>query len=152
MRAIDNLPAAVKKEIRTAMEDYFERYQLYKYTLFQVREARVTASYEDRPYGPTNVISDQTASVAIYNVDEPARRQAFCERLEQAVYRLPHKERFIITERYMKNDLPFDYVVYNQLMDPPVAEATYTKIKNRAMAMLALALGIQIDGLHKVLM
>lgn len=150
VKCIDKLPAAVKKEIRSAIENELERYHIYKYSLFHDRESCTTSSISDIPRSFTGTTSDQTANVAVYNVDEPARRQAFCERLEKAVERLPKKERFLITERYMKRDMPFDYVVYNQLMDPPVAEVTYSKFKNRAMAMLALMLEIPIEGLKQL--
>ncbi|MUG43443.1 ArpU family phage packaging/lysis transcriptional regulator [Paenibacillus woosongensis] len=150
MRAIDKLPTAIKKEIRNTMEDMFERYHLSKYTLFQARESSVTASYEERPSGPTNVISDPTAQAAVHNADEPARRQAFCERIEQAVAQLPAEEREVITERYMNRDLPFDFTVYTQRLDPPISVGTYTKIRIRAFVLLALMLGIQVEGLQEV--
>lgn len=151
VKCIDKLPAAVKKEIRSAIENELERYHIYKYTLFHDREVSTTSNISDIPRGFTGTTSDQTGNVAAYNVDEPARRRVFCERIEKAVEQLPRKERFLITERYMKRDMPFDYTVYSLLMDPPVAEATYSKIKNRAMAMLALMLDIPISELKRLI-
>lgn len=127
-----------------------ERYHLSKFTLFRDRESSITASYTDRPNGPTNVISDPTARTAIYNVDEPVRRQAFCKEVEHAVSQLPSKERELITKRYMDRDLPFDFVVYGMKMDPPISEGKYIKIRNRAFALLALMLGLEIDGLEQL--
>ena len=48
----------------------------------------MTASYTERFHGPTNVTSDQTAAVAIYNVDMPAARKQYCETIESIVERL----------------------------------------------------------------
>lgn len=150
MRAIDQLPVTVKKEIRRTMEDLFERYHLFKYTLFQRREASITASYTDHLSARTNTVSDPTARTAVYNVDEPARRKAFCEELERAVGHLPKKEQFLITERYLQRDIPFDFVVYEMRMDPPVSRDTYDKIKIRAFTLLALILGLEIEGLEQL--
>lgn len=150
VKSIDRLPVAVKTQIRSAVESDLERYHIYKYSLFQERAASVTSNISDIPRGFTGTISDQTASVAVYNVDEPARRRAFCERMENAVEQLPNRERFLIQERYMKKDKPFDYVVYSFTMDPPVSETTYSLIKNRAFILLALMLGVQVDGLKSL--
>ncbi|MNW38879.1 hypothetical protein D3C74_159570 [compost metagenome] len=148
MRSIDRLPAAVKKEIKRTLEELLERYHLSKYTLFKARESSITASYTDRPNGPTNVISDPTARIAVYNVDEPARRKAFCEQVEQAVSQLPTKERELINERYMQRDLPYDFMVYEMKMDPPISEGKYSKLRIRAFTLIALMLGLEIEGLE----
>lgn len=148
---IDKLPAAVKKEIRRTMEELLERYHISKFTLFMARDTAMTASYSDRPSGPTNTISDPTARTAVYNVDEPMRRRAFCEQIERAVNNLPAKERFLITERYMKRELPYDFVVYEMTMDPPISEGTYSKLRIRACTLLALMLELQIDGLDQLI-
>lgn len=150
MRSIDRLPATVKKEIRSTLEELLERYHLSKYTLFKARESSITASYSDRSNGPTNVISNPTVHTAIHNVDEPTRRKAFCEQVEQAVGQLPEKERFLITERYMRRDIPFDFVIYKMRMSPPVGEGTYTRIKLRAFTLLALMLELRIEGLEQL--
>lgn len=151
MRAIDKLPIAVKREIRRSVEELLERYHFSKYTLFMIRESSITASYVDRPSGPTNVISDPTASTAVHNVDEPARRKAFCEQVEQAISQLPTKERELITMRYMQRDLPYDFAVYEMTMDPPISEGKYIKIRIRAFTLIALMLGLEIDGLEQLL-
>lgn len=151
MRAIDKLPIAVKREIRRTVEELLERYHFSKYTLFKARESSITASYVDRPSGPTNVISDPTARTGVHNVDEPARRKAFCEQVEQAISQLPTKERELITMRYMQRDIPYDFTVYEMKMDPPISEGKYIKIRNRAFALLALMLDLEIDGLEQLL-
>lgn len=150
MKAIDRLPRSVKKEAKLVIEDTFEKYRRYKRMSFKDRQTSITASYEDRPSAPTNVISNPTAMTAIYNVDESNRRKAFCEQIEQAVSRLPTREQFIITERYMQRDVPYDFVIYELKMDPPISEGKYTKIRARAFILLALILGIEIKGLEQL--
>lgn len=134
------LPELDRRKTQSAVEAIFEKYRIYKTITFEVREASVTASYTERFHGPTNVTSDQTASVAIYNVDMPAARKQYCEIIESIVERLGEREQTLIRERYMKQDDVFDYKVYNHILEPPVSKDTYTKIRTRAFYKLALAL------------
>jgi ArpU family phage transcriptional regulator len=144
VKIIDSLPTAEKKRIRKAVEAALSKYRLYKYLTFDEREATITASYEAREGGRTNKTSDQTAGIAVFNVDEKEKRKAYCERVERAVKRLPRMERFLIEERYMGADSEYimDYTIYCHRFDPPICEYTYYKIKNRAMYKLAAMLGI----------
>ncbi|CAH1215135.1 hypothetical protein PAECIP111891_04213 [Paenibacillus allorhizoplanae] len=137
-------------ETKKALMGVFEHYHLCKYMEFVEREATLTASYEDRPSGPTNVTSDQTSNIAIYNVDEKARRKAFCERVERAVRHLAPKERLLIEERYLKpydkNGEPIkDYQVYNFVFNPAIGKDQYTKIRKTALYKLALNLRIDVE-------
>ncbi|MGC6584739.1 ArpU family phage packaging/lysis transcriptional regulator [Paenibacillus sp. Dod16] len=134
------LPELDRRKTQSAVEAIFEKYRIYKTITFEVREASFTASYTERFHGPTNVTSDQTASVAIYNVDMPAARKQYCEIIESIVERLGEREQTLIRERYMKQDDVFDYKVYNHILEPPVSKDTYTKIRTRAFYKLALAL------------
>lgn len=134
------LPELDRRKTQSAVEAIFEKYRIYKTITFEVRETSVTASYSERFHGPTNVTSDQTASVAIYNVDMPAARKQYCEIIESIVERLGEREQTLIRERYMKQDDVFDYKVYNHILEPPVSKDTYTKIRTRAFYKLALAL------------
>ncbi|MGG4341033.1 ArpU family phage packaging/lysis transcriptional regulator [Paenibacillus lautus] len=134
------LPELDRRKTQSAVEAIFEKYRIYKTITFEVRETSVTASYTERFHGPTNVTSDQTASVAIYNVDMPAARKQYCEIIESIVERLGDREQTLIQERYMKQDDVFDYKVYNHILEPPVSKDTYTKIRTRAFYKLALAL------------
>jgi ArpU family phage transcriptional regulator len=134
------LPELDRRKTQNAVEAIFEKYRIYKTITFEVRETSVTASYTERFHGPTNVTSDQTASVAIYNVDMPAARKQYCEMVESIVERLGDREQTLIRERYMKQDDVFDYKVYNHILEPPVSKDTYTKIRTRAFYKLALAL------------
>ncbi|GIO67830.1 ArpU family phage packaging/lysis transcriptional regulator [Paenibacillus sp. JTLBN-2024] len=147
------LPELDRRKTQTAIEALFEKYRIYKTITFEAREASITASYTERFHGPTNVTSDQTAQIAVYNVDVPAARRAYCETIESVVDRLGERERLIIRERYMKQDDVFDYKVYNYILDPPVSKDTYTKIRTRAFYKLALAFAdlglLKLDGLQK---
>jgi len=135
-----------KKATQRAVERELEKYRLYKYLAFDEREATVTASYELREGGSGNKTSDQTAEIAIHNVDEREKRRAHIERIEQAVNRLPHKEAFLIRERYMTKDAEYitDYHVYAHVFDPPISDKTYIKIRWKAVRRLALALGVAV--------
>ncbi|CAM3879201.1 ArpU family phage packaging/lysis transcriptional regulator [Cohnella lubricantis] len=142
----DFLPELDRKATQKAVEAALERYRLYKYLTFDEREASITASYELREGGRTNVTPDQTASIALHNVDEQERRRAYCERIERAVSRLPRMERFLITERYLASDAQYltDYNVYTQQFQPPISEGYYSKIRWRAFYKLALSLNLAV--------
>lgn len=138
------LPELDRKKTREAVEGALEKYRLYKSIAFEEREAQVTTAWSDTPKGFTGITSDQTASIATHNVDIPAARRAYCERIERAVSRLPRRERELITARYLDIDCDYDYVVYNQVIDPPISEATYYQRKWKAFYKLALSLNIQV--------
>lgn len=139
------LPELDRKKTQAAVEAALEKYRIYKYLTFEEKEASTTSSFNERFHGPTNVTIDQTAQIATHNVDVPAARKAYCDRIERAVKRLHPKERLLIEERYMKDDYVFDYVVYNQVFNPPISEGTYVKIRWKAFYRLALALDIAIE-------
>lgn len=146
MQQMSFLPELDRKLTQKAVEDTFRKYRLYKYLSFDEREASITGGYELREGGRTNLTSDQTASIATYNVDGKAAQQAFCLRIERAVNHLPRKEKLLITERYMGPDSEYitDYNIYCHQMQPPVSEFTYYKIRWKAFYKLALALDIQV--------
>ncbi|MEK3873668.1 MULTISPECIES: ArpU family phage packaging/lysis transcriptional regulator [unclassified Paenibacillus] len=121
-----------------AIEAVFEKYRFYKSITFDEREPTMTASYEDRPSGPTNVTSDQTANVAVFNVDEPARRRIFIQKIERAVSKLPVQERLLISKRYMEDDYKRDYQIYDTEM--PMSKTKYTNLRLRAFYRLAFTL------------
>ncbi len=139
MNPMISLPELDRRQTRTAVEAVFEKYRIYKTITFEIRETSLTASYEARMHGPTNVTSDPTAGAAIYNVDTPAARRAYCERVEAIVARLSEREQLLIRERYLKQDDVFDYKVYSHLFDPPISKDTYVKIRSKAFYKLALA-------------
>jgi ArpU family phage transcriptional regulator len=140
------LPELDRKKTKAAVESALEHYRICKYLTFEERETSITASTEERFHGPTNVTSDQTSSIATYNVDEQERRKRYCERVERAVHHLPKMERFLIEERYMSQDADYltDYKVYCFKFQPPISEKTYSKIRWQAFYKLALNLNIAV--------
>lgn len=138
------LPELDRKKTRAAVEAALEKYRIFKSIAFEEREAQTTAAWSDTPKGFTGMTSDQTSNIASHNVDVPAARRAFCERIERAVSKLPRRERLLISERYLNTYCDFDYVVYNQVFDPPISETTYYTLKWKAFYKLALNLNIQV--------
>lgn len=138
------LPQLDRRATQSAVERELEKYRLFKYLLFEEREAAITGSSEPRYHGPTNKTSDQTGDIAIYNSDQQQYRKSFCERLERAVRHLPKMERFLIEERYMSEDAEYitDIKMYSFIFQPPISEGTYTKIRWKAFYKLALNLNI----------
>ncbi|WP_336774246.1 ArpU family phage packaging/lysis transcriptional regulator [Paenibacillus sp. MMO-58] len=130
-----------RRRTQAAVEEALEKYRICKTITFEEREASTTQSYSDMPRSYTGTTSDQTANIAVHNVDKPAQRRAYCEWIERHVKKLPHKERMLIVERYMKDDYVKDFAVY-QLLE--VSQGTYTKIRWKAFYKLALALDIAV--------
>lgn len=140
------LPEIDRKETQQAVEDALEKYRLFKYLSFEEREASTTASAEIRYHGPTNQTSDQTSSIAAYNVDQEKMRKDFISCVERAVARLPKMERFLIEERYMSNETEYitDYNVYCFKFQPPISAVTYDKIRRKAFYRVALNLNVAV--------
>ncbi len=141
------LPDIDRKRTQAAVEAALEKYRIYKYLSFDARQASITAAYSDMPRrSPTNVTSDQTASIAIYNTDQATYRQDYCDRVERAVQRMPQMERFLIEQRYLttESDYITDQRVYELIFDPPISWPTYSKIRWRAFHKLALDLQIVV--------
>jgi ArpU family phage transcriptional regulator len=144
------LPEIDRKRTQAAVEAALEKYRIYKYLSVEEREASTTAAYSDMPRSsPTNVTSDQTASIAVHNVDSAAFRKEYCERVERAVKRMPKMESFLIESRYMtkEHDYITDQRVYSFVFQPPIAEKTYSKIRWRAFYKLALDLRIVVENI-----
>lgn len=135
-----SLPKLDRRKTQAAIEGAMEKYRIYKTITFEEREARLTSSYQETPSGYTGTTSDSTARTAIYNVDMPAARAAYCERIERIVERLNERERLLVRERYMKQDDVFDYKVYNHIFDPPISKDTYVKVRTGAFYKMALSL------------
>jgi len=143
MRQLEfELPELDRKRTKAAVEAALEKYRIYQTITFEEREANVTQTLSDIPRSTTNKISDQTGNIAAYNIDEPARRRAYCERIDKVVGRLHPKERLLIRERYLQEDYVLDYTVYNQVMH--VSAQTYDKIRWKAFYKIALALDIAV--------
>ena len=138
------LPELDRKATQAAVERELERYRIFKYLTFEEKEAATTSRLDDIGGGMSNLTSDQTGSVAIYNVDEQSERRKYCDRVERAVKRLPPMERFLIESRYMADDAEYltDMKVYCFKFQPPISPPTYDKIRWKAFYKLALDLNI----------
>jgi ArpU family phage transcriptional regulator len=137
------VPEFDKKKLRAEMEKVFNRYRTFKsVSSFKRKEATITQAYVERFHGPTNQTTDQTAEVAIKNVDEQEKRRVYCELIETAVAELDDEEQFLIKERYMKNGRVHDLNVYTFKFDPPISWGTYDAIRQTAFQKLALFLDL----------
>ncbi|RDU35475.1 transcriptional regulator [Neobacillus piezotolerans] len=144
MSLLKSLTTAEKKKIQKAVEKELERYRIYSTTAFFKREANLTTSYVPRYHGSTNQTGDSTAAAAIHNADAERKRIEHCQRIDEAVNRLPEMERKLIQERYMDKDSDYmtDLKYYSFVMDPPVSQSKFNCIRQSAMIKLALMLGI----------
>lgn len=140
------LPDLDGERTKIALEEAFDKYIKCKYLTFEAREVNLTASYTERAHGPTNVTSDSTADIAIYNTDVQVARKAYCEKVERAVARLPRMERFLIERRYMSDDSRYitDERVFAIEFQPPISRPKYVKIRREAFYKLALDLRIAV--------
>lgn len=136
------LPQIDEKETRKAVEAELEKALLYKTIGYDRREATITQNYENDGSQRTNVTADQTASIAIHNVDIDDMRTRHVVRVETAVYRLARKERELIIERYLTDPYVYDYEVYHGIMN--ISAKTYNKIRTRAFYKLAFILKIEV--------
>jgi hypothetical protein len=78
------------------VEEHLEKYRIFKYLTFEERDTSLTASTEPRYHGQTNQTSDQTGSIAAYNVDEQEKQKSFCDRIERAVSQLTKMEKVLL--------------------------------------------------------
>jgi len=140
------LPELDRKKTQLEVESILAKYRLYKYLIFEEKEASITPSYSERFHGSTNSTSDQTSQIAVQNADGQQQRKALCERIERAVKRLPPMERFLIEERYMCENAEYitDFNVYSFQFKPPISAKTYAKIRWKAFYKLALNLNIAV--------
>ncbi|MBW4083608.1 ArpU family phage packaging/lysis transcriptional regulator [Paenibacillus sp. S150] len=141
------LPEIDRERTQAAVEAALEKYRMNKFLSFEEREASTTATWSDSPKGFTGNTTDQTASIAIHNVDTKAAQREYCERIERIVRRLPRMEKFLIEERYMTNE--HDYIthekVYSFSFKPPISAGTYKKIRWKAFYKLALDLNLIVE-------
>ncbi|WP_121603792.1 ArpU family phage packaging/lysis transcriptional regulator [Virgibacillus sp. Bac332] len=139
------LPELDRKQTQKAVEAALEKYRIYKYLTFE-RESSTTSHIDDVGGGRSNLPGDQTGSIAVHNVSEQERIRKYCERIERSVRRLPKMERFLIEERYLKEDAEYitDINVYCFKFQPPISAMTYSKLRWKAFYKLALNLNIAV--------
>ncbi|MCC2250511.1 transcriptional regulator [Virgibacillus sp. AGTR] len=139
------LPELDRKQTQKAVEAALEKYRIYKYLTFE-RESSTTSHIDDVGGGRSNIPGDQTGSIAVHNVSEQERIRKYCDRIERSVRRLPKMERFLIEERYLKEDAEYitDINVYCFKFQPPISAMTYSKLRWKAFYKLALNLNIAV--------
>lgn len=141
------LPEIDRERTQAAVESALEKYRLFKFLSYEDREASTTAGWSETPRSYTGTTSDQTASIAIHNVEAQQARRDYCERIERIVRRLPRMEKFLIEEKYMsmEHDYTTHEKVYTIIFQPPISFGTYTKIRWKAFYKLALDLNLVVE-------
>lgn len=129
-----------EKETWRRVEERLESARLYKRFGFIRREAKVTAVYSDMPRSNTNVTSDQTADIAMHNVDREEEIQREYEQTMRAVGRLARRQRLIIEKRYLEDEYVTDVSVYTDLY---MSERSFYYAKSKAIYRLAFALRLE---------
>lgn len=134
-------PVIDKKETRKRVESILDNYRLY---LLQVPDdmlPKITAGFSIVPPAVTNAFHSSTESTAIKRIEWEQKRNAYLEKVQKAVNRLPYNERQIIIKRYMQQEPVFDYQVYNEI---GMSERSYARLKASAFINLAFALNVEI--------
>ncbi|UNL94030.1 hypothetical protein CPY53_10960 [Paenibacillus polymyxa] len=126
---------------KDAVEKYLLQAREYMVTEYIPEVATVTASYSDMPRSYTGVTTDQTANLAVRNVDEPERRRRHVERAERAINRLGSKHQKLIRFRYMDDDYVLDT---DAALELGYSDRHYRRIKSLAIYRLADILGLVI--------
>lgn len=134
------LNADQRKRLRRVVEDLLARYRYCKNSIFEEIEAKITNSYEARFHGPTGVISDPTASIAIQNVDIPEMRRLFCQRIERVVNRLPIKEYKLIKVGHMQIERRPDCQIAKKL---GIGATEFTKRRDSAFLHIATVMELK---------
>lgn len=138
---INSIHSVDEDATREAVEKYLLQAREYMVTEYIPEEATVTASYSDMPRSYTGVTSDQTANLAIRNVDEPGRRRRHIQRAEQAISRLGKKQQRLIRFRYMEDDGVLDVDTAAEL---GYSSRHYRRYKSAAIYRLAGILGLVV--------
>ncbi|MGM5473083.1 ArpU family phage packaging/lysis transcriptional regulator [Bacillus pumilus] len=97
---------------------------------------KITAGFSIVPPAATNAFHSSTESMAIKRIEWEQKRNAYLERVQKAVNRLPYNERQIIIKRYTQQEPVFDYQVYNEI---GMSERSYTRLKGKTFLDLAYA-------------
>lgn len=98
---------------------------------------KITGGFSIVPPAATNAFHSSIESTAIKRIEWEQKRNAYLERVQKAVNRLPYNERQIIIKRYMQQEPVFDYQVYNEI---GMSERSYTRLKAKTFLDLAYAL------------
>ncbi|WP_339309747.1 ArpU family phage packaging/lysis transcriptional regulator [Paenibacillus sp. FSL k6-2145] len=130
-----------EKATRRAVEEYIEIVRQYRQIGFVRREAAIIQAYVYREHQSTNVISKQTETIAIYNVDKETELKEMDRLLSLAMEKLSSVQREVIQRSYLDVEGEFDYINCGEI---GVSDRTYRRIKNEAINMLALILNLNV--------
>ncbi|MFA3774479.1 ArpU family phage packaging/lysis transcriptional regulator [Bacillus safensis] len=130
-------PVINKKETRKRVVNILDNYRLYLLQVPDEMLPKITAVFSIMPPAATNAFHSSTESTAVKRIDREQKRNAYLERVQRAVNRLPYNERQIIIKRYMQQEPVFDYQVYNEI---GMSERSYSRLKGKTILDLAYAL------------
>jgi len=140
-------PGIDRQATRKRVEEQLETARIYNQMGFVRRETRVTMNYAPRMSGgDTNTVSKPVEETAAWNVDNEARMRAVAESVEQAVAALGRIEREIVTQRYLQDELMFDFQVFANLH---ISERQYYRLKSSALLKLAFMLSLEVPAANK---
>lgn len=94
-------PVIDKKETRKRVESILDNYRLYLLQVSDDMLPKITAGFSIVPPAATNAFHSSTESTAIKLIEWEQKRNAYLERVQKAVNRLPYNERQISLKRYM---------------------------------------------------
>lgn len=144
MTQLTFLPEINRKATQNRLEEALENVRIFRRFGMIRNEMKVTASYEIRYHGSTNIVGKPTEDIALANV-ELSKREEGLQRLsfqiDKALSRFSKNQRDIIVKRYLEDEEVFDYMVYNEI---GMSERTYRRNKANAFYKLAFALRLEV--------
>ncbi|MEK3950275.1 ArpU family transcriptional regulator [Paenibacillus polymyxa] len=135
------LPVMDSEQTRRQVEEHLETVRIYRQMGLIRREVSNTPSYEPRFHGNTNAISKPAEDAAVWNADKENELEQKSELLDKAMRRLSHRERELLTLRYLDDEDVYDYNVCQKMH---MGERTFRRVKARALYKLAFGLRLEV--------
>lgn len=110
-------------------------------------EPRITTVWSLAKSGKTNVVHSSTEQTAVRNVDTEAERRALVEKVHRALASLTKTEREVIRLCYWED--MSTVAICERLF---ISERTQKRVKTRALAKMALVLGLLTPEEEKALL
>ncbi|MHA7743898.1 ArpU family phage packaging/lysis transcriptional regulator [Priestia aryabhattai] len=130
-----------RKKTKVNVEKAFADYRMYMMTVPDDIVPKITPSYSLVPPSTTNSFYSSTECTAIKRVEYEIQRENFMQRVHQAVNRLSKRERELIIKTYMTYEDVYAFEVYNEM---GISEATYYRIREKALYKISFALQLQV--------
>ncbi|HEY4390729.1 MAG TPA: ArpU family phage packaging/lysis transcriptional regulator [Paenibacillus sp.] len=140
LTVFENLPIN-QTATRVAVEQRLEEIRHYRKIGFIRREAGITASYEPRYHGNTNLVSKPSEHLAISNVDREAELIRKSELLDKAMCSLSTVQREVIERSYLSREEEYDFISCGEM---GISDRTYRRIKASALRILAVAMKLEV--------